>query len=145
MKKILYVHPNESVAYLIDRIENTEGDTIYLVADASPVIFTDFVNVKLLKREANNFGKHVIIVSQNKAILDTVRNAGFEVSAMSAADLEKQEGGQVQMNSYSESEEESFKEHDLAKQDTGSSQDTEISRSGGVFSGASLREKIRHR
>jgi len=142
MKKVLYVHPNESIAYLIDRIENTEGDTIYLVADASPVIFTDFVNVKLLKREATNLGRHIIIVSQNKAILGTVRNAGFEVLAMSAADLERQEKGQVKKNSFSESEDESFKEHDLAKQDMVSSQDTETISSRGIFSGASLREKI---
>lgn len=91
MKKILYIHPEESVAYLIDRLENTEDDALYLAADDHPALFTDAVNMKLLAREANVLGKRIVIISQNPAVLEMARNVSFDTVAESAADFERQE------------------------------------------------------
>ncbi len=91
MKKILYIHPEESIAYLIDRLENTQDDTLYLAADDHPALFTDAVNMKLLAREANVLGKRVVIIAQNPAVLEMARNVSFDTVAESAALLERQE------------------------------------------------------
>ena len=82
-KKTLYVHPEESIAYLINRIENTEADEILISADGNPELFTDLVNLKLLKREIDVMGKKVLIASQDQGVLSIVGNAGFDVASES--------------------------------------------------------------
>ncbi len=91
MKKILYAHPDESIAYLIDRMEQTEGDVMYIAADGNPALFLDAVNIKLLRREAANLGKRVVIVSLDQAVCNAARNANLETEQMSAAELEAEE------------------------------------------------------
>ncbi|MBI5913088.1 hypothetical protein HY839_01455 [Candidatus Azambacteria bacterium] len=91
MKKILYIHPEESVAYLIDRFENTEDETLYLAADDHPALFTDAVNMKLLAREASVLRKRIVVISQNPAVLEMARNVSFDTIAENAAELERQE------------------------------------------------------
>lgn len=95
MKKILYIHPEESVAYLIDRFENTEDETLYLAADEHAALFTDAVNMKLLAREANVLGKRIVIISQNPAVLEMARNVSFDTIDENAADLEHREAEAV--------------------------------------------------
>ena len=91
MKKILYIHPEESVAYLIDRLENTEDNALYLAADEHQALFTDAVNMKLLAREANVLGKRIVIISQNPAVLEMARNVSFDTVPASAEEFERQE------------------------------------------------------
>lgn len=90
MRKLLYVHPEESIAYLIDRIENTEDATIYLAADDHPGLFTDAVNMKLLMREAQALGKDVVIVSENPTVLATAKSASIDTITASVRDLERE-------------------------------------------------------
>lgn len=91
MKKILYIHPEESIAYLIDRLENTADDTLYLAGDDHPALFTDAVNMKLLAREAKVLGKRVVIIAQNQGVLEMARNVSFDTIAENAADVERKE------------------------------------------------------
>jgi len=81
MKKFLYTHPEESIAYVIDRISGVPEDEIFLAVDASQEVFSDHINLKLLKREADNFSKKVTIVSKAPHILDIAGQAGFGVSS----------------------------------------------------------------
>jgi len=90
MRKLLYVHPEESIAYLIDRIENTEDATIYLAADDHPGLFTDPVNMKLLVREAQALGKDIVIVSENPTVLITAKSANVDTITASVRDLERE-------------------------------------------------------
>lgn len=80
-KKTLYAHQEESIAYLINRIENTEADEILISTDDNPELFTDLVNLKLLKREADAMGKKVSLISQNQAVVDMAADVGFDVAA----------------------------------------------------------------
>ncbi|MCR4323201.1 MAG: hypothetical protein NUV61_03905 [Candidatus Azambacteria bacterium] len=91
MKKILYIHPEENIAYLIDRLENTEGDTLYLAADEYPELFMDAVNMKLLAREATVLEKRIVIISQNPTVLEMARNVSFDIIAENATELERQD------------------------------------------------------
>src|SRR3989338_1644645 len=81
MKKFLYTHPEESIAYAIDRISGAPEDEIFLAVDASPEVFSDLINLKLLKREADNFSKKITIVSKTPHILEIAGQAGFAVSS----------------------------------------------------------------
>lgn len=86
MKKTLYVHPDESIAYLIDRIENTDADSLLIVADANPALFGDSMNLKILKREVSGFGKNCVIASQNQNIIQAAQTAGFETTSEEISD-----------------------------------------------------------
>lgn len=81
MKKFLYVQPEENIAYVIDKISGVPENDVFLAVDASPEIFSDHINLKLLKREADNFSKKVTIVSKAPHILDAAGQAGFNVSS----------------------------------------------------------------
>ena len=78
MNKILYVHKDESIAYLIDRIENHKDDDVYLNIDDNLELFSDPTNVKLLKREADFLGKNIILVSDDADIISFAENSGFD-------------------------------------------------------------------
>lgn len=80
-KKFLYVQPEESIAYVIDKITDTPEPDIYLAVDANPSIFTDTINLKLLKKESDSLSKHIIIVSKTQAVLETAGKSGFETSS----------------------------------------------------------------
>lgn len=110
MRKLLYVHPEESVAYLIDRIENTQDPTIYLAADGHPDLFTDPVNMKLLVREAQTLGKDIVVVSENAAILSVAKKANIDTITASVKDLERENISETQ-TSVSDGEKH-YEEHD---------------------------------
>jgi len=90
MRKIIYIHPDESIAYLIDRMANTEEKVLYIAADINPGLFSDPVNLKLLRREASSLGKNAVIVSQNQKILDAAKSANIDVLEMSSEQLENE-------------------------------------------------------
>lgn len=92
MKKILYTHPDESIAYLIDRMENAQENSLYIIADQNPALFTDAVNIKLLRREAAALGKNAVIVSLHPAVLAAARNASMDTLETNATALEAEEG-----------------------------------------------------
>lgn len=114
MKKTLYVHPDETIAYLIDRIENTEGDVLMLVADANPALFGDPVNLKFLKREAEAFGKQCIIVSQDQDIIRAAQSSGFETVS---EDVSEEAQNYASEASHDESDEEMVPVHIIHAQE----------------------------
>ena len=79
MKKILFVHQGETIAYLIDRVENTKDQDIYLNIDSNLDLFSDVTNLKLLKREVGFLGKTITVVSGDKDVLSFAESLGFDV------------------------------------------------------------------
>ncbi len=79
MKKTLRVHKDESLAYLIDRVENTKENDIYLDIDDNLELFSEIRNLKLLKRESDVLGKTLTMVSEDQGMLSFLENAGFDV------------------------------------------------------------------
>ncbi|MEK7520043.1 MAG: hypothetical protein AAB581_02260 [Patescibacteria group bacterium] len=88
-KKILYLQPNENIAYLIHRLENVETDEVYLAADAYPEFFEDMVTVRLLKREAEFLKKKITVVSQHERVITAAQNAELDTRAGDALDLDE--------------------------------------------------------
>lgn len=91
MRKIIYVHPEENIAYLIDKIEHTVEDVIYMVADLHPAFFSDAINMKILSREIKGLGKNIVIVSLDAKIIMEAKNAGMDYVKMSMDELEVSE------------------------------------------------------
>ena len=89
MNKILYVHKNESIAYLIDRIESCESSDVYLNIDANLDLFSETTNLKLLNREADILGKNLIVVSEDASILSFAESIGFDISEMNEENKEE--------------------------------------------------------
>lgn len=97
MDKILYTHENESIAYLIDRLENQKDSEIFVSFDANPGLLQDMMNVKLLKREINALGKKITVVSRIPEVLNYAKQIGFEIAENIPEQKSPQEevGGQV--------------------------------------------------
>lgn len=89
MSQVLYVHENESIAYLIDRMESQKSQKVFISFDANLGLLQDMVNVKLLKREASALGKSLVVVSKNSEVLAYAKGVGFETaeSAEETADV----------------------------------------------------------
>lgn len=90
MRTIIYVQPGEHIASLIDRIEHVQEDIAYVAAESNPGMFTDPLQIKLLKREAVALHKSVVIVSQDQTVLDSAHASGFDVLNMTSSELEEQ-------------------------------------------------------
>jgi|GEM_PF-492685 len=88
MKKILFVHQGETIAYLIDRVENSKDQDIYLNIDANLDLFSDVTNLKLLKREVGFLGKTITVVSGDKDVLSFAESLGFDVEEEEEGDKE---------------------------------------------------------
>ncbi len=123
MNKTLYVHPDETIAYLIDRIENTEGDILMLVADANPVLFSDPINLKFLKREAEGFGKKCVIVSQDQHIVQVAQSIGFETTS---EDVSEEAQNYSSETSHDDSEEEIVPVHVLQQDEVSNKHNEEV-------------------
>lgn len=80
-KKILYIQPEENIAYVIDKISSAPEQVLYLAVDANPSIITDAINLKLFKKEVGELLKHIIIVSKTTEILEMAKKSGFETTS----------------------------------------------------------------
>lgn len=60
--KIIYIKPDEEITSVIDKLINAQEKEVFLVIPKAAVITQSLVNLKLLKREANNLRKEVTIV-----------------------------------------------------------------------------------
>ncbi len=79
MKNKIFVSPQDNIAYLIDKIERVDSEEVFIDTDNNPQIFTDAVNLKLLKREAFALGKKLIFVTSSANLKDELEKAGFFV------------------------------------------------------------------
>jgi len=78
--KIIYIKPDEEITSVIDRLMRIKSSVIYLVIPKAAVLTQSLVNLKLLKREANNLRKLVTIVSEDEAVKRMAQKADFTVS-----------------------------------------------------------------
>ena len=117
MKKILFVHQGENIAYLIDRIENTKDQNIYLNIDANLDLFSDVTNLKLLKREIDFLGKNIIIVSKDNDVLSFAESLGFNTEPEEDDEKEATHLKEIK-ESLEDGQEDNSSMHFLDKQDT---------------------------
>lgn len=75
----IYLGADDDIALAIDKIVEAETPEVVLVIPAGAEIFGSIVNLKLLRREAENLNKHLVIATTDKMGRYLVERAGIEL------------------------------------------------------------------
>ena len=85
-KKILYLEIDEEITSIIDRLRKTQESEIHLVVPKEAALIQSIVNLKLLKKQADNLGKQIQIITHDKV----GRNLAEQVGLHSASKVGEQ-------------------------------------------------------
>lgn len=80
-KKTIYVDVDEEITGLIDKILSAKESVIALVVPRRSGMFTSLVNMKLLKRSADQNGKQVVLVTSSQSVVPLAGVAGLYVAS----------------------------------------------------------------
>lgn len=75
----IYLEQDEEITSVIDKIKNLDGKSIYLVVPKNATILQSIVNLKILKKEAENLEKEIALVTQDKIGRNLASQAGLTV------------------------------------------------------------------
>ncbi len=78
-KKGIFVNQEEEIISIVDRILQERGKEVVLFLPRGAQIFQSNVNLKLLKRESDNAGRQVIIVTEDESGQRMAEKNGFAV------------------------------------------------------------------
>jgi septum formation topological specificity factor MinE len=79
MGKNIYLEPDEEIISVVDRLVQTESDQINFVVPAGAQIWQSSINLKLLKREADNLNKSVTLIVADDLGAEMAERIGFAV------------------------------------------------------------------
>lgn len=79
-KKNLYIDADEEITGVIDKILACKEPIIALVVPKRATVFTSIVNMKLLKRSADQNSKKLVLVTSDKSILPLAGTVGLHVA-----------------------------------------------------------------
>lgn len=76
-RKILYLEIDEEITSVIDRLKKTAEADIHLVVPKEAALIQSIVNLKLLKRQADNLGKQIQIITHDKVGRNLAEQVGI--------------------------------------------------------------------
>ncbi len=79
MKKILYLEIDDEVTSVYDKLAKLKHKNIYLVIPQRAVLFHSSINLKILKRKADDLDKNIYIVTNDPNGFNLAKRIGFEV------------------------------------------------------------------
>lgn len=88
--KILHLESDEEITSVIDKLTQTEDREVVLAAPIGAQLFSSLVNLKLLKREADNLGKNIVIITADELGRQLATRANLTVKE----NIEEMEFGQ---------------------------------------------------
>lgn len=92
MNRTIYLEPDEEITSVIDRLTQTEENEVNLVVPAEAQILQSSINLKLLKREADNLGKNITLITADELGQRIASQAGLIVrSGFNWRDQEKED------------------------------------------------------
>jgi len=77
--KTIYLEPDEEIISVIDRLTQTETKEVNLVVPAGAQIWQNSINLRLLKREADNLGKELTLFVPDDLKAELAEKVGFMV------------------------------------------------------------------
>jgi hypothetical protein len=83
--KIIYLESDEEVTSVVDKMRKTEFNKVVLVIPKEASLLQSVINLKLLKRQAQNLDKQLAIVTNDK----TGRSLAQKVGLLASAKLEE--------------------------------------------------------
>ena len=78
-KKVIYIEIDDEVTSVYDKIKNLKIKHIYIVAPRRAVLFQSIVNLKILKRKAEDSGKVLYLITNDKNGLYLAQQVGVPV------------------------------------------------------------------
>lgn len=75
--KNIYLEPDEEIISVIDRIVQSDAEQINLIIPTGAQIWQSSINLKLLKREADNLKKDVTLIVANDLNIEMAERIGF--------------------------------------------------------------------
>ena len=66
MHQTFYIDIDEEITSIVDRLKKSKAPEIIIVVPKRALLIQSIVNLKLLKKEADRFGKQLVIVTQDK-------------------------------------------------------------------------------
>ncbi|EKE10794.1 MAG: hypothetical protein ACD_15C00202G0016 [uncultured bacterium] len=79
MHQTFYIDIDEEITSIVDRLRKSKSKEVIIVVPKRAILIQSIVNLKLLKKEADNFKKELIIVTQDKLGKMLIEKAGIEV------------------------------------------------------------------
>jgi len=80
-KDVLYVDVDDEITSLIDRLGSSEHKVVALVLPKRATVLQSIVNMKLLKRAADENNKHVVLVTSEAGLMPLAGAVGLHVAA----------------------------------------------------------------
>lgn len=78
-KKILYVEIDDEITTIYDKLARLKFKNIYLVIPQRAVIFQSAINLKILKRKADDLDKKIFVVTNDPSGFNLAKRVGLEV------------------------------------------------------------------
>src|ERR1700751_4777818 len=79
-KDVIYVDVDDEITSIIDKVENSEHKVVALVLPKRAATLQSIVNMKLLKRSADNADKNVVLITSEHALMPLAGAAGLHVA-----------------------------------------------------------------
>ncbi len=76
-KDTIYIDIDDEITAIIDKIDASTAKIVALVLPKRAVALQSIVNMKLLKRTADDSGKHIVLITSEKALLPLIGATGL--------------------------------------------------------------------
>lgn len=78
-KKVLYLEIDDEVTTVYDKLSKLKHKTVYLVMPQRAVLFQSAINLKILKRKADDLSKKIVIVTGDSSGFNLAKRVGLDV------------------------------------------------------------------
>lgn len=79
-KDVVYIDLDDEITSIIDKVENAKDKVVALVLPKRAAVLQSIVNMRLLKRAADNASKNVVLISTEAALSPLAGAAGLHVA-----------------------------------------------------------------
>src|ERR1700761_2539166 len=80
-KETIYVDVDDEITAIIDKVSAAKGKVVALVLPKRCPVLQSVVNMKLLKRTADNAGKHLVLITTEAGLMPLASNVGLHVAS----------------------------------------------------------------
>ena len=79
-KQVIYVDVDDEITTVIDKMNTSDSKVVALVLPKRATVFQSIVNMKLLKRRAENSKKHIVLITSESGLMPLAGLAGVHVA-----------------------------------------------------------------
>ncbi|HET6925033.1 MAG TPA: hypothetical protein VFH39_04345, partial [Candidatus Saccharimonadales bacterium] len=79
-KETIYVDVDDEITTIIDKVQGAKGKVVALVLPKRATVLQSIVNMKLLKRTADDAGKNLVLVTSEAGLMPLAGSVGLFVA-----------------------------------------------------------------